>query len=92
MQLAATHLEMVIRAALVDWDVPPHLIRNLTAWTQDSLESKYLNVVQHNMRFLHAQTEEQKIKELTAMHSIAVDLVEILEIVRPEWYYKELIL
>lgn len=91
MRLAAKHLELVVRAALVDWNVPPHLIRNLQAWTKDNLESKYLNTQHHYYRFLHAQSEEQKIKELTAMHSICLDLVEILDVVQPENYYKVLI-
>jgi hypothetical protein len=88
MRAASNDLEQIVRAALLDYGVPSHLIRNLTPWTNDTLDSKYCNSVHHYYRYLHAQTDDQKIKEITGFHSIVLDMIGILEVTTAEQYYK----
>lgn len=66
--------------------VPPSEIRNVSAKTLDTLDSKWLNANHYYMRFVHSEPEH-KLKNLTALYYLLIDLSAVAEETKPELYY-----
>lgn len=91
MRTTAADLEKTIRTILNTWQVPPALVTNVSRFTQDTLESKYLNLTQFYLRFLHAQSHQHKCVELTRLYYLIKDVAEISLVTKAERYAREVI-
>ena len=93
MQKAATDLEAITRKALNDYGLRTDMIGNVSAWTQDSLDSKWLNCHHMYMKYLHTRPENpKKLLRLTSFYFLTKDIRDICEFTSVDNYYRELIL
>lgn len=92
-QKAATDLEAITRKALNDYGLRTDMIGNVSAWTQDSLDNKWLNCHHYYMKYLHTSPgHPKKLKRLTAFYFLARDVRDICEFTTVDRYYKDLII
>jgi len=72
-----------VGAFLLAHDVPARVIANVNNRTRESIHNQYLNMTQLYLRFIHGPTYEEKIKSLTALWYLLLDMSEIFILANP---------
>lgn len=92
LHLTGADLERYMREILIRWDIHPSLIRNVSKYTKDELNNRYLNLTQFYLRFLHAPSHEAKARNLTALYYLIKDVSELAEVTDAHAYAREVII
>jgi len=79
-------LAELIRRILVEWECPPGLIRPGNHFTQANLDNIWNSAHHFYNRFLHAKTKESKIKELSRLYFLLLDVTEVAMVTKTERY------
>lgn len=92
-RVAASDLEDVLRDLLYRGGCPVGLILNVNAkalklWNRQVMDGLWMNSSQFYQRFLHAKTQEGKVKELTAFYYLVKDLSDCAQETKVDEYYR----
>ncbi len=94
MRAAAADTEKRIRHELNVHGCPVGLILNVNKiamqkWTLDALSGLWINAAHMLNRFIHATSDESKVKQLTQLYNLVKELAECSLEVNAEDYRKE---
>lgn len=92
MRFRSKELAENIRKVLNEHQIPTETVVNLNDKVVPSLDHLYVACTHYMMRFLHSQTDKQKMKDLTAFYYLISDFALCAEATPVERYWKELII
>jgi hypothetical protein len=79
-------LSGLIGRILHEWECPPGLIRPGNHFTEANLDNIWNSCHHFYNRFLHAPNKEQKIKELSRLYFLLLDVSEVAMVTKTERY------
>jgi hypothetical protein len=84
--LIGTDLERQLRIILDKCGVAPELNKNINQFTQPNLDHIWNNCFHFYNRFLHAENPNDKVKELTRLYHLLIDVVAVALETKTERY------